>query len=75
MHKKAERLFTREHEIVSQISKRDTSWHRTHCHARFAESNPRIERQERKMLDMSQIERIRDMLADGYTPTEVKETL
>lgn len=27
------------------------------------------------MLDMSQIERIRDMLADGYTPTEVKETL
>ena len=24
---------------------------------------------------MSQIERIRDMLADGYTPTEVKETL
>ena len=27
------------------------------------------------MLDMSRIERIRDMLADGYTPTEVKETL
>lgn len=27
------------------------------------------------MLDMSQIERIRDMLADGYAPTEVRETL
>lgn len=27
------------------------------------------------MLDVSRIERIRDMLADGYAPTEVKETL
>lgn len=27
------------------------------------------------MLDMSQMERIRDMLADGYAPTEVRETL
>lgn len=27
------------------------------------------------MLDMSRIERIGDMLADGYTPTEVRETL
>ena len=27
------------------------------------------------MLDVSQIERIRDMLADGYTPTEARETL
>jgi transposase len=27
------------------------------------------------MLDMSQTERMRDMLADGYTPTEVKGTL
>ena len=27
------------------------------------------------MPDMSRIERIRDMLADGYAPTEVKETL
>lgn len=27
------------------------------------------------MLDMSQTERVRDMLADGHTPTEVKETL
>ena len=27
------------------------------------------------MLGMSRIERMRDMLADGYTPTEVRETL
>ena len=27
------------------------------------------------MLDMSQVERIRDMLAHGHTPTEVKTEL
>lgn len=38
-------------------------------------AQPTVREAGRKMLDMSQVERIRDMLAHGHTPTEVKTEL